>query len=127
MTTASETEYVLYSWITGQVFARRRQQRGVGQIELAKALGVSQATWSRVETGQSPLTIEQLSHACELIGLSASDIVSEVDAEARRYRRRGVFVVYRRGRDPVNVPGLVATGLGLFGLVKVLSRYVDDR
>ena len=126
MTTASGTKYVLYSWIAGQVFARHRQQRGVGQIEMAKALGVSQATWSRVETGQSPLTIEQLSHACELIGLSAGDIVSEVDKEARRYRRQGAYVVYRRGRDPVNVPGLVAAGLGLFGLVKVLSRFGDD-
>ena len=126
MTNATQAQYVLYSWIAGQVLARFRRERGVGQLALAEALGVSQATWSRVEKGTSPLTVEQLSHAAELLGVRAGDVISEVDDIAERYRDRGTYVVYKRDKSSLNIPALAAAGLGLYGLVKVLSNTDDD-
>ena len=119
--TESRPDYVFYSWIAGQVLARRRQALRVGQVEMARALGTSQATWSRVESGISPLTIEQLSHAAELLGLHATDVMAEVDEYAERYREQGIPVLYHRTKEPPNVAAMLAAGLGAYGLIKVLS------
>ena len=126
MTNTTEAPYVLYSWIAGQVLARFRRERGVGQLAMAEALGVSQATWSRTEKGSSPLNVEQLSYAAELLGVRAGDIISEVDDIAERYKNRGTYVVYKRDKSSLNIPALAAAGLGLYGLVKVLSKSDDE-
>lgn len=126
MTDSGQTQYVLYSWIAGQVLARRRQQAGVGQVDMAKALNVSQATWSRIEGGTSPLTVEQLSHSAALLGLSATEIIVEVDQLAEQYRQGGYYVIYQRAKEPLNIPALAAAGLGLYGLVKVLSKSDEE-
>lgn len=44
----------------GQSIARRRAEEGLSQLAMSELLGVSQSTWSRIETGVVDPTLSQL-------------------------------------------------------------------
>ena len=56
-----------YQAVIGRVIVNFRKQLAVDQALLAGAAGVTQSTWSRIERGESSLSIEQLAKADEVI------------------------------------------------------------
>ena len=52
----------------GLVLATLRSARGVGQMELCKRIGCSQAQLSRLESGKNTLTVRFLAKWCEAVG-----------------------------------------------------------
>ena len=62
---------------------RRRGRRpqaslGVGQIELAKGMGVAQSTISRWLRGEVSIAEDDLSKLCDLTGLTAEEIKKKI-------------------------------------------------
>lgn len=49
-----------YPAILGAVIARLRSEKCLTQADLAEAVGLQPSTWSRIEKGESALTVEQL-------------------------------------------------------------------
>ncbi|MBN1944778.1 MAG: helix-turn-helix transcriptional regulator [Bradymonadales bacterium] len=116
------SQWTTYSAIVGSVLARYRANLGIGQVELSQNLSISQATWSRIERGAAPITLEQLSEVAHYLGVHPHQVVQEADIIVEQLRRRGVEVYHRRPEQPVG-PGLILLGAGaLAGLVALLAK-----
>jgi transcriptional regulator with XRE-family HTH domain len=82
-----------YPAVVGNVLAQMREQRGFNQGEVAKAAGVTQATLSRMENGQSGITVEHLRQLGDKLGMPPSQILLAADNHASNIQMGGIEVV----------------------------------
>ncbi|MCU7928725.1 MAG: helix-turn-helix domain-containing protein [Candidatus Thiodiazotropha sp. (ex Dulcina madagascariensis)] len=64
-----------YSALLGQIIGSLRLQKGLEQADLAQALGISQASYSRLEGGKAQWSIDQLMAASKILGLEVGHIL----------------------------------------------------
>ena len=76
--------------IVGRVLAELRKESGLNQGDVADAVGVGQAAWSKIERGDSALTIEQLYAAARRLELNASDVLRYAELVRREAEVQGV-------------------------------------
>ena len=63
----------------GKLLAKWRREAGLSQASMADALGVQQATISKLESGAYKLSVVQLLSFLGACGLSMSDVACEID------------------------------------------------
>lgn len=72
----------------GQSIARRRQQAGLTQEQVAEQLGIGYVAVSRMERGLVMPTVVRLYQLAEILGCSSADLLDEnsplADDQARR-------------------------------------------
>lgn len=107
-----------YPVLVGNVLQALRKQKDIQQGALADRIGISQSTWSRIERGESALTVEQLSAAAEALGVVAGDILAYADRAAEEARRQGIVVQKNRVVQEPN-PGLVLIGAAAVALIVI--------
>lgn len=107
------TPTTTYPAIVGQVLAKHRGDRNLTQTQLAQALGMKQSAWSKIERGATPLTIEHLAQAADVLEVSPGQILAETDRVADEVRARGVTVRPTR----VEADNAFGAGLLLIGAV----------
>lgn len=83
-----------YTAVIGRVLCVLREQKGLGQTELASAVGVMQSTWSRIEKGASSLNVEQLAKAAAVLKVRPADVLACVTESVQNLERQGVKVEY---------------------------------
>ncbi len=112
-----------YSAVVGRVVAMRRQRCRLDQAEIAAKVRVSQPTWSRIETGESALTVEQLALAARALRASPTEILEQADQAVAGLKRRGVAVQYGSTKEFAK-QGLALIGAVALGvlILSVLSR-----
>ena len=59
---------------------------------MARRVGVSRSTWSRIEAGSSALEMDQLAKAASALGVSFGALMPEVDEIVRKLKGQGVEV-----------------------------------
>lgn len=102
-----------YNRLVGEVLQARRTARGLHQNHLASALGVTQSGYSRIEKGETTLTISQLRILARALGTSSNEILASADAWAQQLRARGVNVT-----DEKEVPrAAILIGLGILAAI----------
>ena len=101
-----------YPAVVGAILVARRKSRNQSQAEVAKAVGLSVSTWSRIENGESALTIEQLALAAEVLDLRPSAVLAAAEEKIAALSLRGVGV--SPGRDDL-AAGAAAGALPLVG------------
>jgi transcriptional regulator with XRE-family HTH domain len=113
-----------YGAVAGSVLAFHRKSLGWEQGHLANELGITQATWSRLEGGHSPLTIDQLARASESLGVPLSEMLRRIGRALDSLARRGVTV--RQGSpNELAKEGLViiaAVALGALVMAALTSK-----
>lgn len=73
-----------YNSIIGRVIRMRRELAGISLSDMATKTGfTSTSGWSRIETGDSPLTIGKLRHTARVLGIKPWRLVHAVDDIAR--------------------------------------------
>lgn len=102
-----------YAAVVGAVIAKLRADKGIGQADLASAVGLGQPAWSRIEKGGSALTVDQLARAARALKLSPSDIVSMADKTVAKMKAQNFEVSYEKPHRPT--PENDNTGLLLLG------------
>ena len=112
-----------YPAIVGRILVSLRKNAGIGQDQLAEAIGITQSTLSRVERGESALTVEQLARAAQRLGDKASNILEKADDAVEELNSQGINVQYERARSGVDT-GLVLIGAAALGalIAVVLSK-----
>lgn len=98
-----------YPAVIGSILVKLRDTSNLKQGNLAEAVGVTQATWSRIENGSSALTVEQLSLAASRLGIAPNEILKLADEATTNLQAQGVTV------EPSRIPGGAGTGLALIG------------
>jgi len=119
--------------VVGAVLSAWRKEAKLSQKELADALNLNVSTWSRIENGESGLTIEQLFAAANRLGVAPSSLIELVEAKVKEVEKRpGVAVAATRaeaesllagGAFPVAALAL----LGPVGLVAGVLAYAAKR
>jgi transcriptional regulator with XRE-family HTH domain len=102
-----------YPAIVGGVLAQIRNQNGLRQEELAQALRITQATLSRIEKGQSGITVEHLRLAAQKLGSTPAVILAYADQAEVNMQIQGITVTPTRDDDSVNSPPPKGGGFGL--------------
>lgn len=109
-----------YNALVGQVLQRRRENLGKSQGEIAQAIGLTQSAFSRVESGQTALTVSHLRSLSITLGTTAESILTEADLLARQLESKGVQVPNDKPVDNDNeMKAAFLIGLGV--LLAILS------
>jgi len=125
-----------YPALVGNVIARLRKEMGLGQAEFAAMVGLGQSTWSRVEKGQSALTIELLARAAEALGLQPHELLAIVDGARDSLAEQGIGTLLDRigannmallGSIPVVGPTLTAVLSGVSAYQEYAHRNAERR
>ena len=85
-------EVATYSAIVGSIIANYRKSRNLGQAEISAKLNISQATWSRIERGNTAINVSQLSEIAALFGVSPHELLLKADQMADELKMRGIRV-----------------------------------
>jgi transcriptional regulator with XRE-family HTH domain len=111
-----------YPALVGNVLGQLRREKGVGQAEFATRVGLGQSTWSRIEKGESALTIEQLARAAECLEMQPHELLAVVDGARENLEDQGIGTLLDRigannmallGAIPVVGPSLTAVLSGV--------------
>ncbi|MFW8630077.1 helix-turn-helix domain-containing protein [Vibrio natriegens] len=73
-----QDKMVSYSSILGVVVANKRKELGIEQSVLAKNMGLSQASYSRLESGKSTFSVDQMFECAKALGISPDELFSSV-------------------------------------------------
>lgn len=93
----------------------RQRQAAYDQKTFAEHMGVSPSTWSRIESGQVGLTLDQLAQAATLLGYrSPAELLATADRASTNMQRQGVRVLTGReaAKDDQTFAYLGAAALG---------------
>ncbi len=82
-----------YSALLGVVLANARKERGVEQGEMAGRMGLSQASYSRLEGGKSAFSVDQLYMAADALGVPPEALSERLNNTVSQLRAGGVQVL----------------------------------
>ena len=88
-----------------------RKDKGVGQVEMAKMLGIGQSTYSRYEAGLVDIPLDILPKLTEFFGVS-SDIVLGLDTDPDAFGRPIVIQPELYPEDEVLIPVMASLRCG---------------
>lgn len=76
--------------VLGRVLVQLRTAKEMKQAELAAAIGLGASTWSRIEKGDSGLSVDQLRQVAKVLGVTPGVILDLVDAGEKEVLRQGM-------------------------------------
>lgn len=79
-----------YGAIVGAVLAQIRAASNLTQGDLAQAVGIGPSTWSRIEKGESSLSVDQLKLAADMLKTSPSHILKMVELAEAAAAEKGI-------------------------------------
>jgi len=107
-----------YTALVGQVLLGHRGRKSLHQNDLATALGVSQSAYSRIEHGDTTISISQLRVIARRLGIAPGDLLREADGLAELLRMQGVEVGDEKGVHPA----AVMIGLGILAAILASAK-----
>lgn len=115
-----------YSAVLGVVLANFRKELNVEQADMAARMGLSQASYSRLESGKSAFSVDQLYQAASALGIAGDKLTSRLNRTIVNLQENDVSVVPQlRGnttlaREGGADMGSLLTGAALGALVFAL-------
>ena len=88
-----EVRQTTYSAVLGAVLAGLRKSQGIEQGDMATRLGVSQASYSRLEGGKSAFSVNQMYQAADALNIPPMELFQRVDNSIQQLQANGVEVV----------------------------------
>lgn len=117
-----------YQSVLGAVInsLRSSNEKTITQAEVAESLGVTVSTWSRIERGESALTLEQLLTVALFLNVPLSRLFQTVEDQIEALRKQGVSVAVSKeallenqmlqlSNPQLISAGLLAGPIGLLG------------
>jgi transcriptional regulator with XRE-family HTH domain len=87
------TEKTSFSAVLGVVLSNLRKSRNIEQGEMAKRMGLSQPSYSRLEGGKSAFSVDQMYQAAEAIGIDFDELNTRLIHNIRELQANGIQVV----------------------------------
>lgn len=111
-----------YPAVIGRVLEYMRKEAGFDQKVIAERLGLTQSAWSRIERGQSGISMEQLLRVSSVLGKEPHEIVADADQATSKLKEDGIVVhpnIISKPDSTIAWLGLAALGLMV---VAILSK-----
>jgi len=86
-------EQTTYSAVLGVVLANLRKQLGVDQKDMAERMGLSQASYSRLESGKSSFSVDQMFQASLALNIPGEELNRRLYTTVLQLQENGVDVV----------------------------------
>jgi len=109
------TPETTYQAIVGSVLVGIRKELRVEQSTLAKAVGVNQSTWSRIERGESTLSVEQLFLAAAHLQIKPSVVIHNAEKALQTLQSQNVIVSVSKNVDKRIEQGVAMIGASALG------------
>lgn len=101
MSTKNSPEVAVYSGLVlGRVVAALRKAKALDQTKIAAVVGITQSAYSRIETGTTDCTTEQLWLIAPGLGHSAARILRMVELAELQLAHKGVAIYATAGKMP---------------------------
>ncbi len=113
--------YIPFRSIVGRIIASHRSRYGWHQTDLATRLAMTQANFSRLETGEAIINVEQLAAIAQVLQTTPAAILNEAEQIAASLEMQGFRVIRIRSEVKPNWQPLataVLAGLILAALLK---------
>ena len=128
------SDFTTYASVVGQVLAKYRQDLNLEQAEMAEKVGISQSTWSRIERGETTLTLEQLYQIAEKLDKNPVDIMEDITTAKKKVEMEGISVEQKRSQESASknlkkgaaIAAAVALPALAFLINRALSRAKDE-
>lgn len=78
--------------VLGHLLALVRRRRHITQAQVAEALGLAGSTWSRVEKGETPITVEQLRVVADKLDVDAATLLVLAEQAEDALRGSGFLI-----------------------------------
>lgn len=125
--TAKQTTF---SAVLGVVLANLRKEREMEQADMAEKMGLSQASYSRLESGKATLSIDQMYLATSILEITRDELTKRLNSTIQQLEQNGVSVISlpransKQGKkESDNVVGSFLLGAALGALlVGLLSK-----
>ena len=113
------SDQTTFSAVLGVVLANLRKVKGIEQGEMARKMGVSQASYSRLESGKSSFSVDQLYLAAQALEIDGAELTQRLNNAVKQLNVNGVPVIAplranatKAGESGVD-PGSMLMGAGL--------------
>tara|TARA_R100000789_G_scaffold100247_1_gene109436 strand:+ start:5576 stop:5953 length:378 start_codon:yes stop_codon:yes gene_type:complete len=117
------SDQTTFSAVLGVVLANLRKVKGIEQGEMAMKMGVSQASYSRLESGKSSFSVDQLYLAAQALEIDGAELTQRLNNAVKQLNVNGVPVIAplranatKAGESSVD-PGSMLMGAGLAALL----------
>lgn len=82
-----------YSAVLGVVLANYRKELGVEQADMAFRMGLSQASYSRLEGGKSGFSVDQMFQAANALGIPSDQLTARLNRTIFNLQKGQVNVI----------------------------------
>lgn len=110
---------ITYATLVGRVILQARKGKGLDQRDLANALGITQSAYSRLELGESSLSLGQVRTIATALGSTPGALLQQADGWAVRLAASGVTITDEKKAEPG--AAMIALGI-LLALVAAGGR-----
>jgi transcriptional regulator with XRE-family HTH domain len=118
-TTSLPNAIIPYNVLVGKVIQQRRERSGKSQTEVAVGAGLTQSAYSRIELGQTALSVSHLRSIARTLNFKADAVIAEADRIAVQLEIQGVKVPDEKPDDGDMAKSALLIGLGI--LLAVLA------
>ncbi|WP_444998429.1 helix-turn-helix domain-containing protein [Aliikangiella sp. IMCC44359] len=87
------SQQTTYSAVLGVVLSYIRNEKGLEQGDMAERMGVSQASYSRLEGGKSSFSVDQMYLAAQALEISARELTERLNNTIDSLSSQGVAVI----------------------------------
>lgn len=81
-----------YSAVLGVVLASKRKELGIEQGQMAEKMGLSQASYSRLESGKSSFSVDQMFQSAEALDLDPNYIFQQLLTTSVKLKEEDISV-----------------------------------
>lgn len=106
-----------YSAVLGSIIANSRKAQGKEQADIATILGITQASYSRLESGKSSMTTDQIFLVSKALGMTPSKLFIQVENSVQALDSSGFMVVPQLRGSQSEGTGKVIVGAALGALL----------
>lgn len=106
-----------YPAIVGRILEHQRSIMGMSQKAVADGMQLSQGAWSRVESGSSVISLDQLHKAAVLLETTPASLLALADSAEKQLKSQGIELVTPRS---TTTGSAVMTGAALGALLAAI-------
>ena len=119
-----EKRYAQYDEILGQIVSTERKKLGLDQKELAKILEINQPALSRIERGESAVSVAMLLKLSDAFKMPASQLIERFQFIIERLREDSISVVPKKEipKDDPNLGKMLLVGGALALLLTAINK-----
>jgi DNA-binding XRE family transcriptional regulator len=110
-----QDKLVSYSSVLGVVVANKRKELGIEQSSMADNMGLSQASYSRLESGKSSFSVDQMFECAQALSIPAVELFnSVVNTVGNLQSSNGVLVQAQPRGNTTKAKAAEGHGVGTF-------------